>query len=254
MTLLMPARANACGGRATVPCGTCMCEPCGECGECDGRGACGAVAAASAPAALCASAQGDAVIRRGVAGACAASAAPTAAPASSAPTDTAMPAKRAKPAGIPPGASVAYNAPAALDAHAAAPDARPAGPDAHPAGPEAHPAGPDAHPAGPEAHPAGPEAHPATLDAQPGTEALRRAVEVCGGQSALASAIGLTQSHVWNWLHRRGVPAEHCPAIERATGRAVRCEALRPDVDWGYLRAVCAEQEGAAPAAAGRAD
>ena len=137
-----------------------------------------------------------------------------------------MPAKRAKPAGIPPGASVAYNAPAALDAHAAAPDA----------------------------HPAGPDAHPATLDAHPGTEALRRAVEVCGGQSALASAIGLTQSHVWNWLHRRGVPAEHCPAIERATGRAVRCEALRPDVDWGYLRAVCGEQEGAARRAGGRAE
>jgi len=26
------------------------------------------------------------------------------------------------------------------------------------------------------------------------------------------------------------------PAIERATKGAVRCEELRPDVDWAYLR------------------
>ena len=55
-------------------------------------------------------------------------------------------------------------------------------------------------------------------------------------QSALASAIGLSQSHVWNWLARERVPAEHCPAIERATLRKVRCEELRPDVDWACLR------------------
>jgi DNA-binding transcriptional regulator YdaS (Cro superfamily) len=77
--------------------------------------------------------------------------------------------------------------------------------------------------------------------------ALRRAVVHCGGQSALASAIGVSQSHVWNWLSRRRVPAEHCPAIERATIRAVRCEELRPDVDWAYLRAVCEELAQAAP-------
>lgn len=77
-----------------------------------------------------------------------------------------------------------------------------------------------------------------------GPAALRCAIAHCGGQSALASAIGLSQSHVWNWLNRRSIPAEHCPAIERATGRAVRCEALRPDVDWAYLRAVCEELAG----------
>ncbi|MDB5806263.1 MAG: Cro/Cl family transcriptional regulator [Betaproteobacteria bacterium] len=77
-----------------------------------------------------------------------------------------------------------------------------------------------------------------------GPAALRCAIAHCGGQSALASAIGLSQSHVWNWLNRRSIPAEHCPAIERATNRAVRCEALRPDVDWAYLRAVCEELAG----------
>jgi DNA-binding transcriptional regulator YdaS (Cro superfamily) len=32
------------------------------------------------------------------------------------------------------------------------------------------------------------------------------------------------------------VPADRCPVIERETGGAVRCEELRPDVDWAYLR------------------
>jgi DNA-binding transcriptional regulator YdaS (Cro superfamily) len=42
------------------------------------------------------------------------------------------------------------------------------------------------------------------------------------------------------WKARGKVPAEHCPAIERATG--VRCEELRPDVPWEVLR----EQSGTA--------
>lgn len=58
-----------------------------------------------------------------------------------------------------------------------------------------------------------------------------------GGQAGLARAIGVQQQHVWNWINRSGnVPAEHCPAIERATAGAVRCEDLRPDVAWDVLR------------------
>jgi DNA-binding transcriptional regulator YdaS (Cro superfamily) len=38
------------------------------------------------------------------------------------------------------------------------------------------------------------------------------------------------------WKHRGRVPAEHCPSIERATQGAVRCEQLRPDVEWFVLR------------------
>jgi DNA-binding transcriptional regulator YdaS (Cro superfamily) len=38
-------------------------------------------------------------------------------------------------------------------------------------------------------------------------------------------------------------PSEHCPACERLTNRAVRCEELRPDVDWGYLRLHAANGE-----------
>ncbi len=35
---------------------------------------------------------------------------------------------------------------------------------------------------------------------------------------------------------RKKGPAELCIKIEKATSGAVRCEDLRPDVDWAYLR------------------
>jgi DNA-binding transcriptional regulator YdaS (Cro superfamily) len=38
------------------------------------------------------------------------------------------------------------------------------------------------------------------------------------------------------WLESGRVPADHCPAIERGTEGKVRCEDLRPDVQWGVLR------------------
>jgi DNA-binding transcriptional regulator YdaS (Cro superfamily) len=68
--------------------------------------------------------------------------------------------------------------------------------------------------------------------------ALQKAIEAAGGQTALAKSIGVVQQLVWNWLNRSEgrVPAEHCIAIERATGGAVRCEDLRPDIEWGVLR------------------
>lgn len=47
----------------------------------------------------------------------------------------------------------------------------------------------------------------------------------------MARAIGVRQGHVWSWLNRdMQVPFAHCVSIETATG--VRCEDLRPDVDW----------------------
>ena len=67
---------------------------------------------------------------------------------------------------------------------------------------------------------------------------LNQAIAHMGGQTALAQAVNVKQQQVWNWINRGAgrVPAEHCPAIERATGGAVRCEDLRPDVDWAVLR------------------
>ena len=65
-----------------------------------------------------------------------------------------------------------------------------------------------------------------------GMDALQTAVDQVGGQAALASALGLKQQHVWNWLNRKTeVPATHCAAIEQATDRAVMRWDLRPD-DW----------------------
>ena len=61
-------------------------------------------------------------------------------------------------------------------------------------------------------------------------QALERAIEIAGGQSALADKIGKKQAHVAMWLKRRKVPAEVCADIEGATGGAVTRQALRPDV------------------------
>jgi len=58
-----------------------------------------------------------------------------------------------------------------------------------------------------------------------------------GDQAILARALGVPAQllNQWSKGHRR-VPAERCPAIERATGGAVTCEELRPDVDWQFIR------------------
>jgi DNA-binding transcriptional regulator YdaS (Cro superfamily) len=63
-------------------------------------------------------------------------------------------------------------------------------------------------------------------------DALTEATKQAGGVSALAAAIGVTQSAVSNWRSRGGyVPPEHCASIEHATSGAVTRRDLRPD-DW----------------------
>ena len=55
--------------------------------------------------------------------------------------------------------------------------------------------------------------------------------------TALAERLGVPGSLVSQWRHGvRKVPAERCPDIERETGGRVRCEEIRPDVDWACLR------------------
>lgn len=70
-------------------------------------------------------------------------------------------------------------------------------------------------------------------------DSLGMAIRIAGGQSALAGLIDVGPQVVNNWVRRGNVPAEHCPAIERATGGQVRCEDLRPDVQWRVLRESC---------------
>ena len=61
--------------------------------------------------------------------------------------------------------------------------------------------------------------------------------------SRLAERLGFSPVLLSQWgTGKRQVPAEHCPAIGRATGGAVRCEDLRPDVEWSVLRGVAADQ------------
>jgi DNA-binding transcriptional regulator YdaS (Cro superfamily) len=71
----------------------------------------------------------------------------------------------------------------------------------------------------------------------PEMAALDRAIRICGGVGALAARLGIVQGAVSNWKKRGRVPAEHCPAIERATERQVMCEELCPSTDWPYIRA-----------------
>ena len=75
-------------------------------------------------------------------------------------------------------------------------------------------------------------------------KSLERAIEICGGQTALAIAIGVKQPNVWNWLNRAdGVtPAEYCLKIEQATHGAVTRYELRPDV---FCEAPQSQQEAA---------
>lgn len=69
-----------------------------------------------------------------------------------------------------------------------------------------------------------------------------------GRASKLAEALGVTPTAVSEWAsEKKSVPAERCIAIERATDGRVRCEDLRPEVDWAYLRGTgCGDQQEAA--------
>lgn len=67
--------------------------------------------------------------------------------------------------------------------------------------------------------------------------AIREAIRLAGGLNRLAEAIGVERYQtIQGWVATASVPAEYCPKIEQVTGGAVRCEDLRPNVDWAYLR------------------
>ena len=52
-------------------------------------------------------------------------------------------------------------------------------------------------------------------------------------RASIALNLGVTQQTLTNWK-QRGIPADKCPDIEQATG--IKCEVLRPDVNWAILR------------------
>jgi len=80
---------------------------------------------------------------------------------------------------------------------------------------------------------------------------LKTYLENYGGGRQLALAVGVSSVIVSQWkTGARQVPADRCIDIERATGGQVRCEDLRPDVDWAYLRATDCEVKVGASATA----
>jgi DNA-binding transcriptional regulator YdaS (Cro superfamily) len=71
-----------------------------------------------------------------------------------------------------------------------------------------------------------------------GMDGIKKAIALTGNVSKLAAALGVTPQAVCFWRDGlRVIRADLCPRIERMTDGAVRCEDLRPDVDWAYLRA-----------------
>lgn len=71
-------------------------------------------------------------------------------------------------------------------------------------------------------------------------DALKRACAEAGTATELAAKLSkrlgrtVHKSSISQWKSANRVPAEMCPEIEAVTG--VRCEDLRPDVNWSVLR------------------
>ncbi|MBR0574189.1 MULTISPECIES: transcriptional regulator [Pasteurellaceae] len=65
--------------------------------------------------------------------------------------------------------------------------------------------------------------------------AIQKAFTIVGGQSALAKHFQIRPWAVSKW-QKSGVPVERCIEIEKLTKGQVRCEELRPDIDWSVLR------------------
>ncbi|MCA9180769.1 MAG: helix-turn-helix domain-containing protein [Planctomycetales bacterium] len=64
-------------------------------------------------------------------------------------------------------------------------------------------------------------------------QALLKAIGECGSQAELARRIGVSTPQVNEWTKgQRPIPPTRCERIERATGGAVTCEELRPDLMW----------------------
>lgn len=59
-------------------------------------------------------------------------------------------------------------------------------------------------------------------------------IDQLGGPTAVARMVGCRVPSVIEW-RKRGIPADRCPAIERATMGAVTCETLRPDAAWSRI-------------------
>ncbi|MBS6615407.1 MAG: helix-turn-helix domain-containing protein [Sutterella wadsworthensis] len=65
-----------------------------------------------------------------------------------------------------------------------------------------------------------------------------------GSQKKLAKVLGVTPAMINHVVTcRRPIPENWCPIIERETAGRIRCEQLRPDVDWAVLRQPIAKKD-----------
>lgn len=63
------------------------------------------------------------------------------------------------------------------------------------------------------------------------------AVSLLGGPVSAARKLDVPRYQtVQQWVVNGSVPPKYCPQIERLLDGVVRCEELRPDIDWAYLR------------------
>lgn len=60
---------------------------------------------------------------------------------------------------------------------------------------------------------------------------MEHVIDHLGGPAAVARLVNCKPPSVIEW-RRRSIPAERCPALERATDGKYPCEKLRPDVRW----------------------
>ncbi len=62
-------------------------------------------------------------------------------------------------------------------------------------------------------------------------KAIRKAVKLAGGQSALARKLGVRQGNVWSWLNRsKRVDENYAIPVEKAVESKVTRYELRPDL------------------------
>lgn len=59
---------------------------------------------------------------------------------------------------------------------------------------------------------------------------LGKVIELAGGQSALAKAIGLKQGHIYYWMKTGRIPGDHVLAVCEAVSFEVTPHELRPDI------------------------
>lgn len=68
-------------------------------------------------------------------------------------------------------------------------------------------------------------------------EPIEILINLLDGVLNTAKAFGVTDKAVYRWRRKTArFPAAECPKAERLTGGRVRCEQLRPDVEWDYIR------------------